>query len=111
MDDTQKTIEELKTEIASLKIRMRRVEGFIEVMPAPDDYLAIGESKAEEALLEEAKEIVSEYDRASASLLQRKLSIGYARATKLMDLLENEGVIGPRKNNEPQEVLIKALKK
>ena len=110
MDDTQKTIEELKTEIASLKIRMRRVEGF-KVMPAPYDYLAIGESKAEEALLEEAKEIVSEYDRASASLLQRKLSIGYARATKLMDLLENEGVIGPRKNNEPQEVLIKALKK
>lgn len=46
-----------------------------------------------DALLEPAKAIVREYKRASVSLLQRKLSIGYQRAARLMDMLEKEGVV------------------
>lgn len=112
MDDPQKTIEELKTEVISLKIRLARVEGFIGSMPDPNEYINTDEPSdgSKDPLLEEAIKIVRQYDRASASLLQRKLSTGYARAARLMDLLENDGVVGPRKNNEPQEVLIKAKK-
>lgn len=47
-------------------------------------------------LLEEARKIVLKEDKASATLLQRKLNIGYARSARLMDLLEEEGIIGSR---------------
>jgi S-DNA-T family DNA segregation ATPase FtsK/SpoIIIE len=59
-------------------------------------------------LYEEAKEIVIRYGRASASLLQRRLRIGYARAARLLDILEQQGIIGPPEGSKPREVLIKA---
>ena len=48
----------------------------------------------EDDLLEKAEEVVREYERASISLLQRRLRIGYSRAARLIDLLEERGVIG-----------------
>ena len=49
----------------------------------------------DDELLEKAEEIVREYGRASISLLQRRLRIGYSRAARLIDLLEEQGIIGP----------------
>jgi hypothetical protein len=49
----------------------------------------------EDDLLEEAERVVREYERASISLLQRRLRIGYSRAARLIDLLEAHGIIGP----------------
>ncbi len=48
----------------------------------------------EDELLEEAERVVREYERASISLLQRRLRIGYSRAARLIDLLEERGIIG-----------------
>jgi DNA segregation ATPase FtsK/SpoIIIE, S-DNA-T family len=53
----------------------------------------------------QAVEIVCQYDRASASLLQRRLSVGYARAARIIDQLEAAGVIGPADGSKPREVL------
>ena len=50
---------------------------------------------------------VCQYDRASASLLQRRLSIGYARAARIIDQLEATGVVGPAEGSKPREVLIR----
>jgi DNA segregation ATPase FtsK/SpoIIIE, S-DNA-T family len=63
----------------------------------------------EDELLEQAIEIVRVSDRASISLLQRKLRIGYARAAKLMDLLEQNGYVGPeeRSPGKGREILAK----
>lgn len=58
-------------------------------------------------LFEEAVRIVCQYDRASASLLQRRLSIGYARAARVIDQLEEEGIIGPGEGSKPRDVLVK----
>jgi hypothetical protein len=55
-----------------------------------------------------AVELVVNYERASASLLQRRLSIGYARAARIIDQLEQAGVLGPAEGAEPREVLIKS---
>ena len=52
------------------------------------------EQGRDDELLEQAEQIVQEYERASTSLLQRRLRIGYARAARLIDLLEERGVIG-----------------
>lgn len=59
-------------------------------------------------LFAEAKQIVEEAGKASTSYLQRKLRIGYARAARLMDLLEEKGVIGAADGARPREVLSKA---
>lgn len=56
-------------------------------------------------LFAEAVKIASEYKRASASLLQRRLSIGYAQAARLLDQMEARGIVGPAEGGKPREVL------
>lgn len=57
-------------------------------------------------LLEEAKELIINSGKASASYLQRRLSIGYARAARLLDLLEEAGIISQGNGSKPREILI-----
>lgn len=57
-------------------------------------------------LFEKAVEVVLENGRASTSFLQRKLSVGYSRGSKIMDQLEDKGVIGPQDGAKPREIRI-----
>jgi DNA segregation ATPase FtsK/SpoIIIE-like protein len=67
---------------------------------------ASNEFGLEDDLLEQAEQIVQEYERASASLLQRRLKIGYSRAARLIDLLEERGIISKAEpNGRAREVL------
>ena len=59
-----------------------------------------------DGLFEEAKALVIESQKASASMLQRRLSVGFPRATRLMEELEAAGVIGPAEGTKPRKVLI-----
>ncbi len=59
----------------------------------------------EDEFYEEAVKIVTREKRASTSLLQRHLRIGYARAARLMDFLEREGIVGPAEGSKPRQVL------
>ncbi|WP_242257784.1 DNA translocase FtsK [Streptococcus thoraltensis] len=56
-------------------------------------------------LFEEAKALVLETQKASASMIQRRLSVGFNRATRLMEELEEAGVIGPAEGTKPRKVL------
>jgi S-DNA-T family DNA segregation ATPase FtsK/SpoIIIE len=56
-------------------------------------------------LLGDAKEVILQAGKASASLLQRRLKIGYARAARILDLLEKQGFIGPGEGAKPRDVL------
>jgi len=58
----------------------------------------------DDELYEEAREIIMEAGKASASYLQRRLKVGYARAARLLDMLEERGVIGPADGAKPREV-------
>jgi S-DNA-T family DNA segregation ATPase FtsK/SpoIIIE len=58
-----------------------------------------------DALYEEAKEIVMEAGKASASLLQRRLKLGYSRAARIIDELEAAGVVGAAEGAKPREIL------
>jgi S-DNA-T family DNA segregation ATPase FtsK/SpoIIIE len=60
-------------------------------------------------LYEDARTTVIEAGKASTSYLQRKLGVGYARAAKLIDMLEERGVIGPGNGAKPRDVLEKAM--
>jgi DNA segregation ATPase FtsK/SpoIIIE-like protein len=57
-------------------------------------------------LFEKTVELVVEYDKATASLIQRRLGIGYARAARILDQLETAGVVGPAEGAKPRRVLI-----
>jgi hypothetical protein len=50
--------------------------------------------------------LIREHETASTSFLQRKLRIGYTRAARLIDQLEDAGLVGPAQGNQPREVLV-----
>ena len=68
-----------------------------------DDY--------EEPLYNEIREFVITQGKASASLLQRRFRLGYNRAARCIDLLEERGIVGPPNGSKPREVLVKLEKK
>lgn len=71
----------------------------------------MGEVSRDDPLLPEAIKIVNEYDRVATSLLQRKLSIGYGRASKIMEALSGAGILGPGKESQIRVVLKKEIQK
>ena len=72
-------------------------DGFFKSLTGSDD--------ADDDLYEEAKQAVLEAGKASTSYLQRKLRVGYSRAARLIDLLEENGVIGKQDGSRPREIL------
>ena len=71
----------------------------------PTGYLDGGNSNDEEDdLYDSALQVVREAQKASASLLQRRLKVGYARAARLLDIMEAKGMIGPGDGAKPREV-------
>lgn len=68
-----------------------------------EDYV---EKEDDDVLFEKAVEVVKIAKKASASLLQRRLKIGYARAARLLDMMEERGLIGPAEGAKPREVYI-----
>jgi S-DNA-T family DNA segregation ATPase FtsK/SpoIIIE len=60
----------------------------------------------EDELFNDAKTIVIQAGKASASFLQRRLRIGYARAARLLDVLEDQGIVGPPDGAKPREILV-----
>lgn len=67
----------------------------------------VPESDSKDDLFEEAVKVVVQYDRASASLLQRRLRVGYARAARLLDELESAGVVGVGDGSKARDVLVR----
>ena len=65
-----------------------------------------GDGEQLDALFEKAVDVVLETGTASTSFLQRKLSVGYARGAKIMDQLQEKGIIGPANGSKPREILI-----
>ncbi|HEV3244972.1 MAG TPA: DNA translocase FtsK 4TM domain-containing protein [Candidatus Paceibacterota bacterium] len=68
-------------------------------------FSSMADEEEEDELYGEAKKTVIEAGKASTSYLQRKLGIGYARAAKLIDMLEERGVVGPADGAKPRDVI------
>ena len=78
------------------------------IAPMPDKRTLFGGARmsSDDPLYEEAKKLVIEAGKASASYLQSRLQIGYARAARLLDILEENGVIGPIDGAKPRKILV-----
>ena len=108
-EDSKKVIEELKTEVIGLRIRVKRLEDFYNAFPDPSDYLTEHEygPVGRDELFEQAVRIISQHDMASASLIQRRLQIGFNRAARLLEQLEEAEVVGAADGSKPREVLVR----
>ncbi len=69
-----------------------------------------GPSDDQDPLFDEAKRLVIESGKASASLLQRRMKVGYARAARLLDELEENGIVGPADGAKPREVFTEHMR-
>ena len=111
--EVKKVVDYIKTQ--KEKLFLDREMGFPENHLAEDleKSLALREGEInfedydEDPLYEEAKKTVIEARKASASFLQRRLRIGYARAARLLDILEENGVVGPGEGAKPREVFFR----
>src|SRR5262249_38072833 len=66
-----------------------------------------GMSDGKDGEIEEAIRLVCQFNTASASFLQRKMSIGYAKAARILDQLEEMGIVGPAEGAKPRDVLVR----
>jgi len=67
-------------------------------------------NKDVDKLFDEAAKLFAQYDKASSSLIQRRLSVGYARAARILDQLYDAGLVGPHEGSKPREVNMEAIK-
>jgi len=88
--EINKTMKEILREIKNLNGKINPVD-----------------TQTEEELYDKAKKLVIENQKASATFIQRKLLVGYARAARILDMLENKGIISPAIGEKPRKVLKK----
>ncbi len=100
-DEIHRVVEHIKNQ-AEPSYEME-IQNKLEQASAPGGSIDTGE---DDDLLAQAVEIIKETHRASTSSLQRRLRIGYTRAARLMDILEERGIIGPPHGSDPREILI-----
>lgn len=100
-----KTLISSKYKLIESNTVAQTVSDFISKAPLHEEPGDLNE-KGVDTLFEESAKLVVQEQQASASLLQRRLKIGYARSYRIMQELENHKIIGPFKGSEPQDVLI-----
>ncbi len=71
----------------------------------------MGASSSKDELYEEAVRTVLETRHASVSVLQRRFGLGYSRAARLIDMMEQDGIVGPYRGSKPREILVDASEK
>jgi len=107
---SSKEIEKVTNNIKAYGIPPNYVEDIISPRVAHQKVQGIPESDLadmdDEELYEQALNVVVETRKASASLLQRRLKLGYARAARLLDLMEKNGVIGPVNGAKARDIYI-----
>ena len=108
--------QEVKKIVGFLRDSLPAAEHDEDIFAVPGENDGAGEGDGEDGgsewgdndpLYSEARALVIEAGKASASYLQRRLRVGYARAARLLDILENKGVIGPGEGAKPREILVK----
>jgi DNA segregation ATPase FtsK/SpoIIIE-like protein len=105
---SEEEVETIVGDINKQNIETEKIERFEHVVgdPADDDEAFMNEGGRDEFFEEAARMIVS-IGQGSTSLLQRRMKIGYARAGRLMDQLERDGIVGPQEGSKMREVLMK----
>lgn len=102
-EETQKVVNFIKEQVPEVHYTKEVTEG---VPEAGGNGSGEESSFSDDNMFNDAVRIVVQAQKGSSSLLQRKLSIGYNRAARLLDELYQHGVVGPEKGSKPRDVLI-----
>ena len=105
-DELKKVVEYLKKQSSAQELDSIDLDGNQEGNNPDAFFGAMVDDEEEDDLYEDAKQAILESGKASTSYLQRKLRVGYSRAARLMDILEDHGVIGPQDGSKPREILM-----
>ncbi len=105
---SEKEIKKLVDFLKSQGIEVEYTEEIVtQKLPLKKGGVSVSEGgNGHDSLFEEAIRVVCQHDRASASLLQRRLSIGYSRAARILDQLEEVGIVGQGEGSKPRDVLV-----
>jgi S-DNA-T family DNA segregation ATPase FtsK/SpoIIIE len=104
--EVKKVVQYIKQHNAGNLVTVDLGSNAVSLQEPNDAILLAGEDDdVDDDLYTQAREAVEEAGRASTSYLQRKLRIGYSRAARLMDILEERGVIGPADGSRPRDIL------
>jgi len=104
-DELKNVVEYLKQQSTAQELDSIDLDGDNKDGNADAFFGSVVDDADEDDLYEDAKQAVIEANKASTSYLQRKLRVGYSRAARLIDILEERGVIGPGEGSKPREVL------
>ena len=104
--NNQEILQTILTELSELRSRIDTIAKWIKIASVgPIDMLP--QNTCPDPLFDQALAMIKDSKFASASLLQRKLKIGYARAARILDELQEAGYIGEAKGSKPRPVLKK----
>lgn len=106
-DEIKKVVKYLKNQSSAQELNVIDLDGKNSEDNADAFFNAVDEDdEDEDDLYEEARDIVINSGKASTSYLQRRLRIGYSRAARLMDILEDKSIIGPANGSKPRDILV-----
>ncbi|HQC41987.1 MAG TPA: DNA translocase FtsK, partial [Verrucomicrobiota bacterium] len=80
-------------------------EDFLRQLNQPDTEEAEQEDEEDEELIQKSIDVIYTRNRASVSMLQRDLKLGYNRAARIMEILERRGIVGPSRGSKDREIL------
>ena len=106
---SEQDVEKIVSEINKQKYEMEKFESFSDQVDDSGGGGAngFGAGEGRDDLFEEAARMIVSIGQGSTSLLQRRMKIGYARAGRVMDELEQAGIVGPQEGSKMREVLMK----
>lgn len=105
--DTKRLVNFIRSKNIPVEYTQEIVEQEVNVKRSGANMGNLSGGKGRDEFFEQAVRIVCQYDRASSSLLQRRLSIGFARAARIIDQLEEAGIVSPGEGSKPRDVIIK----
>jgi S-DNA-T family DNA segregation ATPase FtsK/SpoIIIE len=106
-ESLEKLGEKQNSQYTDVMLLLKKIDDKLNEFRVMDNNIEI---ISDDELYAKAKEVVIESGKASTSYLQRKLSIGYSYACRLMDKLENEGIVGASRGSKPREVFVQKSK-
>ncbi|HMS91147.1 MAG TPA: DNA translocase FtsK [Candidatus Absconditabacterales bacterium] len=110
-DEIEKVVMALKTKymggLTEEDIYNQEIVGLLDnKLEAGQQLFGSNNGDNDDELVERAIQVISQTRKASATLLQRKLGVGFARAARIMDILEEKGIIGPQDGAKPRDIFI-----
>jgi S-DNA-T family DNA segregation ATPase FtsK/SpoIIIE len=105
--DVKRLVNFIKSKGIPVEYTSEVTEQAVNIKGRGGSIVASGTGDGRDELFEQTVRMISQHDRASASLIQRRLQVGFNRAARLLEQLEEAGVVGPADGSKPRDVLVR----